>query len=467
MIRYFLDDRGFYCIRIAKEYSIKLLKDGGNVSFSRIDRQEDNVIGIYSKSVFGKNCNLSENDILKQLANIKHIGFEVTDSCNLDCLYCIYGKYYDSYDLRTNKKIDVEKSKKLIDYLIGAINSPRNINIQNNIFISFYGGEPLLNMEFIKEIVEYTQSKRLNNIVFHYMMTTNAIYLKKYFDFLLRYDFKLTISLDGSAENDEYRKFPNGKSSFDIVYNNIKFVQENYPDYFNRQIGFNAVLHKLNNYQEAFSFIYHEFGKVPILSAVNPAGVKPEMKKKFEEISTPKPVMIDDELDKEMQKALDVKSPDLSLLQRFVYVYSGNMFDDYNSLLAKKEQIRFIPTATCIPFSKRIFMTVNNKILPCERIGQQFYLGTVTDDGVNIDCQAIADKYNSYYDSLKSQCECCYSKQNCDECMFEIPGLGVNPKCQKFTDKDAFEKMLRKHIDFLAKKPESYRRVMTEILIVK
>lgn len=465
-MKYFIDNRDSICsIQMIKNYRLKLCK----ISLKTIKMKSEklNIMKEHEEKSYEQNQYITKDDVCYQLANIGHIGFEVTDSCNLRCTYCIYGDFYFDHDLRYDKNMDVDKAKLLIDYLILAVKSPQNVNCENNIYVSFYGGEPLLNMSFIKEIVDYTQTMKSPSLKFCYMMTTNAVYLRKYIDFLYTNDFYITISLDGRAENDSYRKFPNGKSSFDIVYNNLKFIQENYKGFFDGRISFNAVVHNLSNFQEAFSFIYHEFGKVPLLSPLNPVGVKSEKKDDFMRLATPKESEENEELQREMEMALGLKYSRYGKLQEFLYAYSGNVFDDYNSLLVKKENMRTTPTATCIPFSKRIFMTVNNKILPCERIGQQFYLGTVTDDGVNIDCKAIADKYNSYYNSLKSQCERCYSKQNCDECMFGIPGLGVNPKCQKFTDKDAFEEMLRKHIDFLAKEPESYRRVMTEILIVK
>lgn len=53
------------------------------------------------------------------------------------------------------------------------------------------------------------------------MMTTNAIYLREYLDLILKYNFLLTISLDGDEENDAYRSFPNRKPSFEIVYDTL------------------------------------------------------------------------------------------------------------------------------------------------------------------------------------------------------------------------------------------------------
>lgn len=226
MIKYSLfSDGNDSCVHLEKDYRLNLIrkdKDIFVVKRNSLDKKD-----FFDDSCFSISGNLTSNDVYTQLANIKHIGFEVTDSCNLQCTYCIYGKFYKNHDARNMQKMDVGKAKMLIDFLVDKVNSPANTSSVNVIFISFYGGEPLLNMDFIQEVVHYTQQIQNHHIMFRYMMTTNAVYLKKFFSFLLKYDFILTVSLDGNEENDGYRKFSNGKPSFKVVYN--KKVLQNLP----------------------------------------------------------------------------------------------------------------------------------------------------------------------------------------------------------------------------------------------
>lgn len=168
-----------------------------------------------------------------------------------------------------------------------------------------------------------------------------------------------------------------------------------------------------------------------------------------------------------MNRVLDLNASKSEQLQHFIFDFSGNIFDDYNELLAPKEQVKNLPTATCIPFSKRIFMTVNNKIFPCERIGHQFSLGKVTDRGVEIDCEGIASKYNSYYDLLRKQCERCFRKKNCTQCMFNVLKLGEDFVCDQFTNQDEFNKYFQNNMKILANQPELYKRILEEIIIIK
>ena len=75
-------------------------------------------------------------------------------------------------------------------------------------------------------------------------------------------------------------------------------------------------------------------------------------------------------------------------LLRLIDRLTDNVYYQYNSLLKKNASIIF-PTGTCLPFQKKIFLTVNGDILPCERIDQKYILGHVTSEKVDLDLDAI------------------------------------------------------------------------------
>ena len=68
-------------------------------------------------------------------------------------------------------------------------------------------------------------------------------------------------------------------------------------------------------------------------------------------------------------------------------------------------------TGACFPFTKKMYVTVNGKILPCERIGHQFSLGHITPEEIVLDIQGIADKYNGYYSRMEKRCGTCKNKE--------------------------------------------------------
>jgi len=355
----------FYTLQ--KDYTLMLEKNNNEIQVTKQVRnnpvkQEFHLD--HGERFFGK---LTTEGIHNQLSNIKQIVFEVTDACNLRCTYCSYGELYDNYDKRDNKNLDINKAKALIDYVIKQLSLPANRTRYNELMISFYGGEPLLNMDFVQSIVTYTQQKKSDRLGFKYNTTTNGVFIKKHLDFLMKYNFRLLVSLDGSEVHDGHRKYHNGKSSFKTVFNNVAYIKERYPSFFEENISFNAVLHNLNNAQEVFLFFRQHFEKIPEFSLINDMGVSSDMLSKFETIAKHKEII--EYSDSHMEEILDLNSGANQSLRRFIFHFSGNMFRDYNYLLNRTDDTRrYVPTGTCYPFSKKVYLTVTGKILPCERI---------------------------------------------------------------------------------------------------
>ena len=86
--------------------------------------------------------NITSKDIINNLSNINQLTFEVTNNCNLNCVYCLYGDTYNSYGSNKIKYLEFKDAKYIIDYLISFINSNKNTSNGSKLFVSFYGGEP-------------------------------------------------------------------------------------------------------------------------------------------------------------------------------------------------------------------------------------------------------------------------------------------------------------------------------------
>jgi len=158
--------------------------------------------------------------IFYQLLHLKQIVFEVTDACNLRCKYCGYSELYEGYDERKNSYFPFKKAQLIIDYLINLWRDNTSPVIIEPLTVGFYGGEPLMNISFIKKVVDYIQQKDLNKCLF-FSMTTNAMLLDKYMDYLVEKDFRLLISLDGDEYAQSYRVDASGRNSFDKVFANV------------------------------------------------------------------------------------------------------------------------------------------------------------------------------------------------------------------------------------------------------
>lgn len=417
----------------------------------------------YRKNRFSRRLNKSMVEM--QLSNVRQIVFEVTNACNLQCKYCIYGEFYDILDERIDQYMPKNVGIKILEYFMEYWERSYNDSFKRHVTISFYGGEPLLNMPFIKEIIAFLEQSNYQKVEFHYSMTTNALLLKENISFLVAHQFRTLVSLDGNETNDGYRVRKDGSSSFPKVYENLKYVQQHYPDYFKEHIGFNSVLHNRNSFEEIFRFIYGEFGVMPMVSELNNIGIKPDKQELFwKTYRNYDESLKDADNNEQIISTMDMSSPDAREASKFIQLFSGNVFSSYNDLFIDNKDKQYCPTGTCFPFSKKVFVTVNGKILPCERIGQHFSLGEVDEKGtVSLDFEWIANKYNSYYDKLSQQCYHCYRSEFCNQCLYNIDEIDETPVCKGFLNKERFERYVAIQVRYLGEHPEFYNRVMQEM----
>lgn len=413
---------------------------------------------------------IDESVITDCIAQIQQIVFEVTDSCNLKCIYCINGNCYDGFDKTSNSNnIDVNSADILLKYIL---NIKSKNKAKGNITISFYGGEPLLNIDFIKHIVEVSEEiKAKNSIDINYSMTTNATLIHKHLSFFVEKNFKILISLDGNEKNNAYRLFKNGsKNSFSKVIENIDLIQRKHPNYFKNNISFNAVLHQRNSIKEVYDFIYNRYQKIPSISELAPNNIQSDKKNFFNSIYRSKRSSEEEYL-KEDSKLSHITHNQQSAfieLMEFVKYYSINFYmSNIKALLQNKET--FLPTNTCLPFSKKIYLTTKNKLLPCEKINHKYALGSIKENKVVIDPSQIASLYSNYYKNLQTICQQCYIYRFCGICMFSIEGLDNSNVdklvCPNFHNIIDFKKKLKRIFSFIENNPDDLSDILKNITI--
>lgn len=411
---------------------------------------------------------INKEHILHNLANLPQLVFEVTDACNLKCKYCAYGEFYSDFDKREDKRLPVSQAIRLIDFLNQYWNSERNTSAKSFMYISFYGGEPLVNFDFIKEIVEYVET-RLDcpRRKFLFSMTTNAVLLHRYMDYLVEHDFHILVSLDGNEKNNSYRVDHSGKSSFERVVRNVDLLREKYPDFFDKNINFNSVFHNRSTVEEVYRFFKDKYGKKTTISELNNSGIRPEKVGEFNRTyRNSEESLHQSEHYEEIEKDLFIGTSSYKSLTLYLHQYSGNYFRDYTDLLFDKEHIKYIPTGTCLPFSKKMFVTVNGKILPCERIGHQFGLGQITETQIELDPVVIARKYNEYFSKMESQCSHCKNRKTCIQCLFNLTDVDKKPICYGFMNEQMSMEFEQRQMHFLSLHPEAYREIMEKVFIM-
>ncbi len=396
------------------------------------------------------------------LAETEQISFEVTDKCNLKCRYCGYGELYCGYDKRKGKNLSPQTALNFLDYCLEKISSTNRYQTNKKCAISFYGGEPLLNVGLIKKIVERVKQKKIPRENYFFNMTTNGTLLDQHIDFLMENDFMIGISLDGNERHNTYRIFPDGRQSYQKVLENIKKIEIESPDYFDNRVHFLSVLHKKNNKEEVSDFFKKRFNKEVFASNISDFNINPLKKNEFAEIngsSIQKNSDLPQDISPESKPLPDMA--DSGKLKRFISKNTGFVFHKYDQILNRYPNKIVVLTGTCGPFQKRIFLTVNGKILPCEKVGQDQYLGMASDGRIDIDFNKVAEHYNFLYKKLGNLCDTCYNSKYCMKCLFFL--LGENDKdikCNEYMSEAEYRNYFSYNISILERFPQLYAKIL-------
>ena len=142
---------------------------------------------------------------------IKALCLHIAHTCNLNCSYCFasQGKYHGERAV-----MSLEVGKRALDFLIENSGSRRNLEVD------FFGGEPLLNFEVVKELVAYARSiEKKHNKNFRFTLTTNGVLIDEdVIDFANKEMSNVVLSLDGRREiHDRFRVDYAGNGSFDKI----------------------------------------------------------------------------------------------------------------------------------------------------------------------------------------------------------------------------------------------------------
>lgn len=157
---------------------------------------------------------------------VKAMCLHMAHDCNLKCKYCFAGQG----DFNGPKGLmSLEVGQKSIDYLIANSGSRRNLEID------FFGGEPLLNFEVVKQLVEYGNEKAaLKGKNFRFTITTNGVLLDdEKIEYINNTMHNVVLSLDGRKDiNDNMRPTLNDKGSYDVILPKYQKLVEGRADKF-------------------------------------------------------------------------------------------------------------------------------------------------------------------------------------------------------------------------------------------
>ena len=150
-------------------------------------------------------------DFKKRPTVVKALCLHIAHDCNLACQYCFAeeGEYHGRRAL-----MSFEVGKKALDFLIANSGNRRNLEVD------FFGGEPLMNWQVVKDLVAYgREQEKLHDKKFRFTLTTNGVLLNdEVMEFCNREMGNVVLSIDGRKEvHDKMRPFRKGAGSYDLI----------------------------------------------------------------------------------------------------------------------------------------------------------------------------------------------------------------------------------------------------------
>lgn len=318
---------------------------------------------------------------------IKAMCLNMTHDCNLRCEYCFASQ--GSYN-GERAFLDFETGKKAFDFLV------KNSGTRRNLEVDFFGGEPLMNFETIKKLVEYGRSiEKEYNKNFRFTITTNGVLLDdEKIDYINENMDNVVLSIDGrKTTNDRMRKTVNEKGSYDVIVNNFKnFVQKRMDkDYFARgtYTSFNLDFSEDVRHMRDLGF-----DKI----SVEPVVAKPEEKYALKEEHLE---VLKNEYEKLAKLYIDSHGAENKRFQFFHF----NIELDGGPCIYKR-------SIGCGAGTEYIAVTPNGDFYPCHQfVGQEeFIIGNV-DEGITKD--TVVDKFRNVSVNEKPVCRDCWAKYYC------------------------------------------------------
>ena len=150
-------------------------------------------------------------EVIKRKTVVKALCLHIAHDCNLACKYCFAeeGEYHGRRAL-----MSFEVGKKALDFLIANSGSRKNLEVD------FFGGEPLMNWQVVKDLVKYgREQEKLHNKKFRFTLTTNGVLLNdEVMEFCNKEMGNVVLSVDGRKEVHDYmRPFRKGAGSYDLI----------------------------------------------------------------------------------------------------------------------------------------------------------------------------------------------------------------------------------------------------------
>lgn len=355
---------------------------------------------------------------------------QVTQTCNLRCAYCPYSGSGNLDRKHSAKIMSIQTAIKAVDFLL------KNSKYTDALYIGFYGGEPLLEEDLIKSVVEYSK-KEANGKPIYYSVTTNATLMsEELVKFFVKNNFSIVISLDGPEHiHNKNRKFAyNGAGSYKTVYRTLTYILTNYPE-FVENVGINAVWDLEEDYDVVSNFFasdnvlkHYKYSIIPVDNTITDTQFSMFYKNYYEKDMDRFLVLMDQLID-------DINETNEDSDNRV------ETFDAIKNALIPRVEM---PTEThhagvCFPGINRLFVDVEGKFWPCEKISEISKISTIgnVEDGYHY---GKIETLLNLGKLTEDECKACWCSSFCTCCLSCCDALSNLSKEKKLYECEKIKK---------------------------
>lgn len=322
----------------------------------------------------------------RQQTVVKALCLHIAHDCNLRCRYCFAdeGEYHGKRAL-----MSYEIGKAALDFLIA--NSANRKNLE----VDFFGGEPTMNFQVVKDLVAYgREQEKIFDKKFRFTLTTNGVLLNdEIMEFANREMANVVLSIDGRKEvNDKMRPFANGSGSYDLIVPKFQKLAEsrNQTDYYVRGT---FTHHNLDFSKDVLHLADLGFKQI----SVEPVVAQPEDDYAIREEDLPQLFEEYDKLAKEMVKRHK----------------HGDDFHFFHFMIDLEGGPCVIKRLSgCGSGTEYLAVTPWGDLYPCHQFvgNEKFCMGNVTEGVKNT---ALWEEFSSCNVYSKEKCRSCFAKFYC------------------------------------------------------
>ena len=386
-----LDDVAYDLVDLFEEKSMEEIVDALSKEYTKeqIEEAYEEIKTLKEEGLLFTEDTYQDHPSFVNRKKVKALCLHVSHDCNLKCKYC----FASQGDFGGEKEMmSVEVGKKAIDYLIANSGNRRNLEID------FFGGEPLMNFDVVKELVEYGRKvEKEHNKNIRFTMTTNGVLLDDdKIDYINEHMHNVVLSLDGRKEvNDNMRPTVNDKGSYDVIMPKFKKLVEKRDKDKYYYIRGTFTRDNLDFGEDVLHFADEGFASTSVEPVVgdesNPYALRKEdMEKVFAEY---------EKLAKKYAKRK----------------LEGENFTFFHFVVDLNQGPCVIKRITgCGAGNEYLAVTPNGDIYPCHQFvgNDDFKLANIMDEEVVIP-QEISDMFRDAHVYSKEDCKTCWNKFYC------------------------------------------------------